>query len=106
MTDALVVLITSPNEEHAAQLARTLVGERLLACANLVPRIRSIYAWQGQVHDEAETLLVCKTRRGALGRLEGRVKELHPYDTPEVLALPVEGGSAGYLAWLEGSVAV
>ncbi len=104
MTEAMVVLITAPNEESAAELAKTLVNEGLLACANLVPRVRSIYRWQGKLCDEAETLLVCKTTRAALDRLKTRVASLHSYETPEVLALPVEAGAEKYLAWVTGSV--
>jgi periplasmic divalent cation tolerance protein len=105
MTDAVVVLITAPDEERAAAIARTLVEERLLACANLVPRIRSIYRWEGKVCDEPETLLVCKTTRARMEALAARLPQLHPYQVPELLELPVQGGSEKYLAWLEGSVA-
>lgn len=104
MSDALLVLITAPAEDVAARLAHQLVGERLLACANLVPRIRSIYRWQGQIHDEPETLLVCKTTRAQLEKLKARLPQLHPYDTPELLALDVADGLPSYLAWLAESV--
>ncbi|ABS25388.1 divalent-cation tolerance protein CutA [Anaeromyxobacter sp. Fw109-5] len=100
MEDALVVLVTAPSPEQAAELARALVEERLAACGNVVPAVRSIYRWEGKVHDDAEALLVLKTTRGRFEALRERVLALHPYDVPEVLALPVEAGSAPYLAWL------
>ncbi len=100
MTDALVVLVTTPTPERAAEIARALVEERLAACGNVLPAIRSIYRWEGKVQDEAEALLVLKTTRARLEALRERVLALHPYEVPEVLALPVEAGSAPYLAWL------
>lgn len=100
MEDALVVLVTAPSPDQAAELARALVEERLAACGNVLPAIRSIYRWEGKIHDDAEALLVLKTTRGRFEALRERVIALHPYDVPEVLALPVEAGSAPYLAWL------
>ncbi len=98
--DALVVLVTAPSAEEAAAIARAVVGERLAACGNVVPAIRSIYRWEGELHDDAEALLVLKTTRGRFEALRDRVLALHPYDVPEVVALPVEAGSAAYLAWI------
>jgi periplasmic divalent cation tolerance protein len=100
MTDALVVLVTTPTPERAAEIARALVEERLAACGNVLPAIRSIYRWEGKVEDEAEALLVLKTTRARLEALRDRVLALHPYEVPEVIALPVEGGSARYLEWI------
>lgn len=105
MVDALVVLVTTPSAEVAAALARTLVEERLAACGNVLPEVRSIYRWEGAVREDAEALLVLKTTRARLEALRDRVLALHPYDVPEVLALPVEAGSADYLAWLGGETA-
>jgi len=99
-TDALVVLVTTPTPEKAAELAHALVEERLAACGNVVPGLRSIYRWEGTVHDDAEALLVLKTTRARFEALRERVLALHPYDVPEVLALPVDAGSAAYLAWI------
>jgi len=95
-----VVLVTAPDAETAARIARALVEERLIACANLVPGIRSIYRWQGQVADEPEVLLVLKTRESACSAVAARVKALHPYALPEVVALPVVAGSEAYLDWV------
>lgn len=100
MTEARVVLVTAPDAEAAARLARALVEERLAACGNVVPAIRSIYRWEGTVHDEGEALLVLKTRAARVDALRARVLELHPYQVPEVLVLPVVDGSAAYLAWI------
>ena len=95
-----VVLVTAPDAETAAAIGRTLVEERLCACANLVPGIRSIYRWEGRVADEPEVLLVLKTRASRCAAVAARVKDLHPYALPEVVALPVVDGSEAYLDWV------
>ncbi|WP_373048294.1 divalent-cation tolerance protein CutA [Vulgatibacter sp.] len=100
MTDAIVVLVTVSTAEQAADLARALVEERLAACGNVVPGLRSIYRWQGEVQDEPEVLLLLKTTSALFERLRGRVVELHAYENPEVLALPVEAGQLPYLDWI------
>ena len=100
MTEALVVLVTAPDPEKAAEIARTLVEERLAACGSVVPGLRSIYRWEGRVEDDREALLLLKTTRARFEALRARVLALHPYQVPEVLALPVEAGSAPYLAWI------
>ncbi|AKU90745.1 Periplasmic divalent cation tolerance protein CutA [Vulgatibacter incomptus] len=99
------MLVTAPDEEQAAGLARRLVEERLAACGNIVPRIRSIYRWEGRVEDGAEALLLLKTRAELFERLRARVVELHPYECPEVLRLGVEAGHEAYLEWIRASVA-
>lgn len=99
-TNVSVVLVTAPSEEVAATLARTLVEEHLIACANLVPKIRSIYRWEGTVHDEPEVLLVMKARSEGFAGLCARIKALHPYSVPEVLELPVRAGHRPYLDWV------
>ncbi len=105
MTEALVVFVTTPTAERAAELARALVEERLAACGNVVPGLRSIYRWEGKVHDEGEALLVLKTTRARFEALRERVLALHPYEVPEVIALPIEAGSAPYLAWIAAETA-
>ena len=102
MTDALVVLVTTPDAEKAAGIARILVEERLAACGNVVPGLRSVYRWEGKVHDEGEALLLLKTTRARFEALRARVVALHPYQVPEVLALAVEAGDAPYLGWIAG----
>ncbi len=104
MTDVILVLCACPDAEKAASIARTLVEERLAACGNVVPGLRSIYRWQGRVHDEPEALLLLKSTRGAFEALRARVVALHGYEVPEVIALPIEAGHAPYLAWVAGEV--
>ena len=95
-----VVLITVPQGDPATSLARALVEERLAACVNLIPEVRSLYRWEGAVQEDAEALLVVKTRAERCEALAARVQDLHPYDVPEVLVLPTSGGSASYLEWV------
>lgn len=97
-----VVFITAPDQETALLIGRSLVEERLAACANLLPGLRSIFHWQGRVEDEPEVLLILKTRAELVDGLTVRVKELHPYELPEVVALKVDGGLKGYLDWVVG----
>lgn len=104
MTDALVVLVTAPSAEKAAEIARAVVEERLAACGNVLPGVRSIYRWQGAVQEDAEVLLLLKTRRERFAALRDRILALHPYEVPEVIALPVEAGSQPYLDWIAQSV--
>ncbi|MCL4849309.1 MAG: divalent-cation tolerance protein CutA [Acidobacteria bacterium] len=104
-TSAVVVLVTWPADQDVAPLARALVDERLAACVNVLPAIRSFYHWEGAVHDEPEQQLVIKTLASAVPRLQARVQDLHPYDVPEFLVMPVAAGSAAYLEWLAASVA-
>ena len=96
----LVVFSTFPDPDLAAEVARTVVGERLCACANLVPAVRSIYAWEGKLCDETETLAIMKTTSDRLDALIARLRGLHPYDVPEIIAVPVAGGHTAYLAWV------
>jgi periplasmic divalent cation tolerance protein len=95
-----VVLVTAPDVETAAELGRTLVAERLAACVNVVPGLRSIFRWEGSVQEEAEVLLVVKTQAARCQALAARLQDLHPYDLPEILELLVTGGSAAYLEWV------
>ncbi len=101
--DFVVVLVTAGSADEAARVGRTLVDERLVACANVVGPIRSIYRWEGAVDEAAEHLLVMKARAADVTAIDARVRALHSYDVPEVLALPVVGGSAAYLAWVAAS---
>ena len=100
----VVVLSTFPSSEKAAEIARVLVDERLCACVNLVPAVRSIYRWQGAVHDDAEVLAIVKTTAERVQALRDRLIALHPYEVLEALVLPVADGHAPYLAWVTGEV--
>ncbi len=99
----IIVLITAPKEEEALVMAKAVVESKLAACVNLVRNIRSIYRWQGAIEDDSETLMVVKTRTSLLAALTEKVKELHSYDVPEVIALPIIGGSQEYIQWLNES---
>lgn len=101
----LVVFSTFPDAETAARIARALVDEQLAACVNLLPTVRSIYRWEGKVCDEAETLAVIKTTAERYAALAAKIVELHPYQVPEVIALPLADGHPPYLAWLAEQVA-
>jgi periplasmic divalent cation tolerance protein len=101
---ALVVLATFPNAEIARRVVTTLVEERLAACGNLVPGVESIYRWQGAIEAASEVLVVLKTETDRYAALEARLKELHPYEVPECLALPIAKGSLPYLRWLHEAV--
>jgi periplasmic divalent cation tolerance protein len=100
-----IVLTTVGSDTDAATLARTLVEERLAACVNVLPAMTSIYRWQGGVSEAREQQLIIKTSIDRLEALQMRVRELHSYEVPEFLVLPVSGGAAAYLAWVEESVA-
>lgn len=101
MSDALVVLVTVPSREDGERIAEALVGESLAACVNILGPIRSIYRWQGAVTRDDEHLLLIKTTPTRYAELEARVLALHTYENPEVIAVPVEQGAAGYLAWIK-----
>jgi len=101
----IVVFVTTGDEENALAIGRALVEERLAACANLLGPIRSIYRWQDKVEDSPEHLLMIKTQAGRFSTLQARVKELHPYQVPEIIAVDIEQGSTQYLDWLRESTA-
>jgi periplasmic divalent cation tolerance protein len=100
--DARVVLCTFPTAAQAAEVAKLLVGERLAACVSL-SAVTSIYSWKDELQNEVETLAVIKTTADRFAALKARIVELHPYEVPEVIALPIIDGHAPYLAWLADS---
>lgn len=102
--DARVVLVTLPDQATAEEMVGRLVEERVVACGNILPGVTSIYRWQGAVEHAREALVIFKTTRAGAERLVRRVPELHPYDTPEVLAIPVEAGHGPYLDWIVENV--
>jgi periplasmic divalent cation tolerance protein len=100
MSEVVVVLTTMPADQRAEELARTLVDERLAACVNVLPPMLSVYRWQGRVDHGAERQLVVKTTQARLAALERRLSQIHPYELPEFLVLPIGDGSEAYLAWV------
>jgi periplasmic divalent cation tolerance protein len=99
--EAIVVLTTCPDEPAASRIARNLVESGLAACVSRVGPVHSTYRWQGAVQDEPEVLLVIKTVIARYSELEMRLKSLHPYEVPEIIALPIAAGSTEYLGWLQ-----
>lgn len=99
-TDAIVVLTTVASDEEAVTFVRALLDRRLIACGSLLPGSRSLYRWQGKIADEQEVVLLLKTRSARLDLLRAAFTELHPYKVPELLAIPVDGGSEKYLEWI------
>ena len=99
-----IVLVTTPDLTVARRLARAALKARLVACANLIPKVESHYWWQGRIETGTEALLVLKTTGNRLRALEKLVVDLHPYDTPEFLVLPLTEGNERYLDWIQASV--
>jgi periplasmic divalent cation tolerance protein len=106
MTDTRLLLCTCPDEACAARIARALVEDRLAACVSRLPGLVSTYRWANDVQEDAEVLLLIKTRAEAVALLQARLVELHPYDVPEVIALDIADGLPAYLDWLRQSVSV
>jgi len=100
MTNVVVILTTMPDNGRTDELARTLVGERLAACVNVHAAMTSTYRWKDAVEREPERQIVIKTTRDRVAAVEARLRDLHPYELPEFLVLPVEGGSEAYLRWV------
>jgi periplasmic divalent cation tolerance protein len=104
MTDKRIVLSTAGSEDEARKIAHRLVERQLAACVNIVPRIESIYRWQGRVESSQEWLLLIKTTAERFPAVRDAIRELHSYELPECIALSVEDGSADYLRWIEDSM--
>ena len=103
MADAMELHVTMPDAEQAASLARVLVSEGLAACVNVVPGVRSVYTWEGRIHEDDEVLCLIKTRPSIFDRVRDRILALHPSEVPEILAFAVDDGSPAYLAWLRNA---
>jgi periplasmic divalent cation tolerance protein len=104
MTDKRIVLSTCGSLEEAEKIARYLVENRLAACVNVIPQVKSIYRWQGKLESAAEWLLLVKTTAERFPRVRDAIRGLHSYEVPECIVIPVEDGSASYLQWIEDSV--
>lgn len=103
--DYLVVYCTCPDRQVAERIANTIVAESLAACVNILPGITSVYRWQGQVQQDPEILLIIKTDGDTYPALETRIRALHPYEVPEIIALSIRRGMAEYLDWMTSSIA-
>jgi periplasmic divalent cation tolerance protein len=101
MNQHAIAFITVPDEEMAAKIAGVLVEKKLAACVNIIPQIRSIYLWEGKVCDDKELLLVVKTKFSVFDDLKKEVQNLHTYDVPEIILLPIEAGLRDYLQWMD-----
>jgi periplasmic divalent cation tolerance protein len=104
MTDKIVVLTGCAAEADAERMARALIEGRLAACVNVVPGVRSFYHWKGATESTQEYLLIIKTSRDLFGALRAEMEKLHPYELPELLALPVVAGAENYLSWLQSNL--
>lgn len=104
MTEILILVCTCPDAATARRLAGGLLERKLAACVNILPEIRSMYRWQGELHDDGETLMVVKTTRQAYAEVERWLLQHHPYDVPEVLAVQVPAGSPAYLEWVQKEI--
>ena len=104
MTDKRIVLCTAGSEDEARKIARHLIEQRLAACVNTIPRIESIYRWQGKVESSAEWLLLIKTTQEKFANVRDAIRDLHSYELPECVAISIEDGSAAYLEWIGQSV--
>jgi len=100
MTDKIVVIVTGSNVRECKRIAKHLLGKKLIACANIVPMIQSLYHWQGKIADEKECLMLLKSSRELFADLRVEVEKLHSYSVPEVVALPIIDGAPNYLNWI------
>jgi periplasmic divalent cation tolerance protein len=103
--DVVLVYMTAPSHEVAGNIVRQLIDENVIACGNVIPNVTSIYRWRGETHSETEALVLIKTTSSELDRLLQRAPELHPYEVPELIAVPVVAGHAPYLQWVRDCTA-
>ena len=105
MTDTMLIYVTAPNADDALRLGRALVEERLAACANILPTMRSVYWWEGRLTEDDEAVLLLKTRADLAERLTARARELHGYTCPCIVAVPIAGGNPAFLEWVRAETA-
>ena len=103
-TNLQLVLCTVPDRECAEQIAEALVSEQLAACVNIIPGIASVYRWKGRIEKDEELLLLIKTSQGSYESLEQRIRTLHPYELPEIIAVSIQAGQKDYTKWIENSL--
>jgi len=96
----IIVIMTAPNKQEAVNIVRALLEERLIACANILDPVHSLFWWKGKIEEEKEVLVLMKSQKTLFKKLSKRVAELHSYDVPEILALPIVEGSSSYLDWM------
>lgn len=104
MSEIIFVYVTTKDTQEAKQIALAVVNEKLAACANILPQMNSIYRWDDEVHDESETVLILKTRKEAFDSLASKIRELHSYDCPCIVVLPIVQGHEDYLRWIKNNV--
>lgn len=104
MTDKILVLTTAGSKEEARKIGRALVERLLAACVNVIPQVDTIYRWEGEIEEAEEWLMIVKTTRAAFERVRDAIHELHSYDVPECISVPIENGALAYLNWLGESV--
>jgi periplasmic divalent cation tolerance protein len=100
----IIVLVTAPNKEEAEKIAHSLLNERLIACANIIGPVHSLFWWQGKIDKAQEHLILMKTRKDLFSKLSEKVKSLHSYQVPEIIAIPIVEGFKPYMEWLESSL--
>ncbi len=103
MADEIIVLITASSDAEASTISHALVNEHLAACVNIIPAIHSVFFWDGKTQESSEVLLIGKSRRQLIGKIISRVRMLHSYSVPEIIALPIIAGSPDYLEWIQAS---
>lgn len=101
---SIVILITCSNKKEAQRIARYLVGEKLVACVNIVDNIKSMFWWEGKIYSANEVLLITKTKKSMINKIIRQVKPLHSYKVPEIIALPIVAGNKDYINWIDESV--
>jgi len=104
-TQHIVILVTAKNKKEASQIALRLLESKLIACANIIDGVQSMFRWQGKIDSSKEVLLILKTKKSLFKKVSIKVKSIHSYQTPEIIALPIINGSADYLTWINASCA-